>query len=223
MNAVSDKARLVSTLDGPGLTATVARSEILDILRSNDDPELVLEVIPRDDPEAEPEVLRFAWDADELTALLGGAEGDTVTLMFDESAIEQALARGEVEGHGVREKAVVLAVVAATAGTAAAPALGGSARAHATPPPRGPIHPAEGTGFIPTPGTERTPPPRGPQHPSEGTGFIPTPSDAMSATDSGSGMGTLETGAIAAGTALLITSLGFAARGRHQQPTVRPA
>jgi hypothetical protein len=222
MNAVSDKARLVSTLEGPSLTVAVARSEILDVLRSNEEPELVLEVVRTDRREAEPELLRFDWDRDELAALLRNSEGDAVTLMFDESAIERALARGEVEAHGLREKAVVLAVVAATAtataGAAAAPAAGG----HPAPPPRGPIHPAEGTGFIPTPGTERTPPPRGARHPAEGTGFVPTPTGAPRLTDSSPQ--TFETtGAIAAGAAVLITGLGFAARGRHREPTVRPA
>src|SRR5712691_9931083 len=111
MNDVLDKARLVSMLDGRGVTATVARSEIEKVLRSGDESlELVIDVTKRDGADVEAHALRFVWEANELGELLRRVEDDAITLVFDETELEQALDQSDVEAHGIREKALVLTV-----------------------------------------------------------------------------------------------------------------
>jgi hypothetical protein len=226
MAETTDRARLVTSIDGPGVTATVARSEVLEALTAWDEPpELILDVFQGDDG-GEVETLRFAWDPDELQQLLRSSPGDEVTFLIEQAALERAVAaNADVQLHGFREKAVVLTVAAVTA-AAAGPAAtaGGSAGptgAHAAP-PRGVLHPAEGTGFIPTPGVARTPPPQGPSYPAEGTGFVPTPSAGGSASavfETGAALG----GGLAGGAALLIAAARFAGRGKRRPATLRPA
>ena len=57
--------------------------------------------------------LRLAWDPSELEELLRRSEGDEVTLLFDGVELEKVFDDMDVEAHGIRERAVVLAVAAA--------------------------------------------------------------------------------------------------------------
>jgi hypothetical protein len=124
MQEVLDRARLAdaSEIGARGIQATVSRGEIEDVLKSKDgDPELVLDVARGG--ESEKSTLRFVWDAGELEQLLKQTDGDNVTLVFDGSELERAL-EGDVEAHGLREVAVVLAVAATTAASGTAIAQG---------------------------------------------------------------------------------------------------
>ena len=126
MEEMRDRARLVEAdaFAGRPVTATVPRSEIEDILRSEEgSPELELSIVRRDG-DAQQQTLRLDWDPKELEELLRRTEGQDVTLMFDEPELERALADIDVEAHGLRERALVLAVATTTAAAAA-----GSARA----------------------------------------------------------------------------------------------
>ena len=51
----------------------------------------------------------MTWSRDELARVLEGANGDKVVLTFDRDELSQAI--GEVEAHGLRERALVFAVV----------------------------------------------------------------------------------------------------------------
>jgi hypothetical protein len=119
MQEVRDRVRLVeaSEIGAREIETTVPRAEIEDVLRSKDgDPELVLDLTR--EGEAEARTLRLAWDPGELEDLLRKADGDDVTLRFDGSELERALA-ADVEAHGMREAALVVAVAATTAAAGA--------------------------------------------------------------------------------------------------------
>jgi hypothetical protein len=99
-------------IDG-GLATTIARNEIEDALRDEAPPQLELDV--RRGPDTQ--TVAVTWTRDDLERLLAEATSDQVTLTFDRGAIEQAF--DDVEGHGLRGKAAVIAVaVSAAAGLA---------------------------------------------------------------------------------------------------------
>ena len=96
-----------------GLTTTVARNEIEDALRDEAPPQLELDVRRG----ADAQTVTVTWTRDDLERLLKEATSDQVTLTFDRGAIEQAF--DDVEAHGLRGKAAVIAVaVSAAAGLA---------------------------------------------------------------------------------------------------------
>jgi hypothetical protein len=96
-----------------GLTTTIARSEIEGALRDEAPPQLDLDVRRG----ADAQTVSVTWTRDDLERLLAEATSDQVTLTFDRGAIEQAF--DDVEAHGLRGKAAVIAVaVSAAAGLA---------------------------------------------------------------------------------------------------------
>jgi hypothetical protein len=103
------------------LTAVVPRRQITDaLLDSERSPALLLDIDRRrEGGEAERSTISIAWSRDELEKLLDRATSDEVALAFDRD--ELAFAFDDVEAHGLRERAVVCAVVAAgTLGSGAA-------------------------------------------------------------------------------------------------------
>jgi hypothetical protein len=127
MQELSARAALVSTPEvSDGLTATVSREEVTAALRASEaPPDLVLDVtrFSNGDP-AETRNLVVAWERSDLEELLRQTEGEQVVLTFDREAIRQAM-EADVEAHGIREKALVLAVAAMTATGVAANASAG--------------------------------------------------------------------------------------------------
>src|SRR5918999_1949263 len=121
MEDLTTRAQLVDSqeVEARGVTATIARGEIERALAAEDGPaDLILDVSQFGDQQ-ETRQVAVEWDRADLERLLGQARGDTVTLAFDRVSLEQALEAPEVEGHGLREKALVLTVAAATAAGAA--------------------------------------------------------------------------------------------------------
>jgi hypothetical protein len=94
-----------------GLTTTIARSDVQTALAESEIPPLVLDIQRGDESSS----VALTWKRDDLERLLGEATGDQIQLTFDSAAIEQAF--GDVEAHGLREKAAIVAV--AVAGAAA--------------------------------------------------------------------------------------------------------
>src|SRR5918992_2827024 len=130
MEDLTTRAQLVDSqeVEARGVTATIARGEIEGALAAEDGPaDLILDVSRFGDGQGE-ESKRVAveWERADLERLLAQAQGDTVTLAFDRGSLEQALEAPEVEGHGLREKALVLTVAVATA-------AGAAGTAHAVP------------------------------------------------------------------------------------------
>lgn len=121
MEEIAARASLVPAADvGQGLTTSVSRSEIEDVLASEETPiQLVLEITRFSDGEAgEMRSVAVSWERTDLEQLLKEAQGDNVVLTFDREALRQAV-ESDVDAHGMREKLLVLAV-AATAATGAA-------------------------------------------------------------------------------------------------------
>jgi hypothetical protein len=61
------------------------------------------------------------WDKDTLEALLASTEDEEIALWFDERELTRAF--DDVEAHGLRERAAVLAIAATAAAACATPAL----------------------------------------------------------------------------------------------------
>jgi hypothetical protein len=121
MDAITARASLVPAADvGEGPTTSLSRSEIEDVLASEEAPiELVLDVTRFSDGEAaETHSVAVSWERNDLERLLQEAQGDDVVLTFDREALRQAI-ESDVEGHGIRETVLALAV-AATAATGVA-------------------------------------------------------------------------------------------------------
>jgi hypothetical protein len=124
MEEIAARASLVPAADvGQGLTTSVSRSEIEEVLGSEETPiELVLEITRFSGGEAgEKRSVAVSWERTDLEQLLREAQGDDVILTFDREALRQAV-ETDVEGHGVRETVLALAVAATAASGAAASA-----------------------------------------------------------------------------------------------------
>jgi hypothetical protein len=116
MEAVRSTARLAEPgsfdFEARGITTEIPRAEVEDALRSDTPPELFLDVArPGED---ELHTVLVSWDRSDLERLLDSSSGGTVTLAFDREELAGAI-DPEVEAQGIREKALVLTVFAATA------------------------------------------------------------------------------------------------------------
>ena len=121
MEEITARAALVPAPDvGDGLTTSISRSEIEEVLAAEEAPiELVLDVTRFADGETgDTRSISVSWERSDLEQLLKDAQGDQVILTFDREALRQAT-DDDVEAHGFREKILVLAV-AATAATGVA-------------------------------------------------------------------------------------------------------
>jgi hypothetical protein len=161
MDELTAKAALVPASDlGDGLTTTIPRSEIQDVLAAEEEPiELVLDVTRFSDGEAgEMRNVSVTWERSDLERLLNEAQGDQIELTFDLDTLRRATDPSEVEAHGLRETALILAVAAtAAAGGAQAaaaepgPMLGQAAPITQSTDPAGPVIPylSHGEGVSP--------------------------------------------------------------------------
>jgi hypothetical protein len=139
MSETSTTAMLVGTPDmfarrANAVTATIPRDEIAQALATEPPADLILDIARRDSnaDESEERTVNVAWTQDDLESLLRLPGGEAVTFYFDPEELERVL-EDDVEGHGLREAAVVLSIAAAAAvgaGNAAAiPDLGGAGQA----------------------------------------------------------------------------------------------
>jgi hypothetical protein len=162
------------------------------------------------------------WDKETLDRLLASTEEEEIGLWFDER--ELALAFEDVEGHGLREKAAVLAVAAAAAGAGATPALaspfsqvtdGDAGGAPAT----GVVAPAAPAGPMgAVRGVQLDQQLSGSQSTGTGGSVVNTPSSTPSSSTPSAG----ELAGLAAGAALLISAAGFGV-ARRRTPPAQPA
>ena len=116
---VQSKARLVETPPSAerGVTATLSRSDIEETLKSADGSALlVLDIARRrgDEGDVEAHTLEVELEKPDLEEILRTAPGDAIELRFDGTELEQAL-DSDVDAHGIRQKALILSVAAATA------------------------------------------------------------------------------------------------------------
>jgi hypothetical protein len=143
MEETRTRVKLVDEPDvqAHGLAATVSRKEVEEAAKADDgQAELVLDVSrtvgENGGRRVETRTVAVAWERAEIEKLLAQTQGDQVTIAIDHASLEQALEEGDVEGHGLRERAVVLTVAAVTAvgaGSAAAyPDEGGGPKGSST-------------------------------------------------------------------------------------------
>jgi hypothetical protein len=131
MEMTTAKAQLVrpDELDATfaPVLATLPRAEFEEVLRSGEPADLLLDVQADG---GEQRTVSVAWEHVDLERILGGTDGSEITLAFGRDELEQAWSEPDVEAHGLRERALVLTVVAATAAA-------GGARAAAAVDPAG--------------------------------------------------------------------------------------
>jgi hypothetical protein len=109
-------ARLAKEIPAQRAVATIVpREEITAVLQDPDsDPELYLRISGEGFSESDDSnVIAMSWSRAELEQLLEQATGDQIVLTFDRDELAGAL--GDVEAHGIRERALVFAVAAAGA------------------------------------------------------------------------------------------------------------
>jgi hypothetical protein len=63
------------------------------------------------------------WDEDTLEQLLASTDDDEIALWFDERELARAFDEPDVEAHGLRERAAVLAIAVTAAGVSTTPAF----------------------------------------------------------------------------------------------------
>jgi hypothetical protein len=99
-----------------GVTATLLRADIEEAARSGAGPaELVLDVRRGQGAEVEAHSIAVEWSPADLERLLEDGDADEVTIAFDRDEMTAVMdAEADVEAHGLREKALVLTVVAVT-------------------------------------------------------------------------------------------------------------
>ena len=138
MSETSTSAMLVGTPGMAAIAATIPRDEIAQALTSEPPAELILDVqrTRRGAEEPERRTVNIAWSEDDLASLLRLPGEDAVTFYFDPAELERLIEDPEVEGHGLREAAVVLSIAAAAAVGAgkaqAVPDLGDASQARVT-------------------------------------------------------------------------------------------
>ena len=98
-----------------GVTATLLRADI-EAARSGAGPaELVLDVRRGQGAEVEAHSIAVEWTPADLERLLDEGDAEEVTIAFDRDEMAAVMdAEADVEAHGLREKALVLTVVAVT-------------------------------------------------------------------------------------------------------------
>jgi len=131
MHETSTGATLVGTqrmIDSPsdGLTVTLPREEIEAALASDPPNELILDILRKVEGTDEPErrTVNVGWKRPDLESVIADVDAKAITFSFDPAELDRLLSDPDVEGHGLREAAVVLSI-------AAAAAVGGAASASA--------------------------------------------------------------------------------------------
>lgn len=191
----------------------VTRTEIAETAARGEFPATLLLDVDRIGTEDGREVTAHAqvtvdWDETTLDRLLSSTDDDEIALWFDERELAQAF--DDVEGHGLRQRAAVIALTVAAAGASATPALaktqadltGGGAATAAVASSSEPGRPLQVN--------QQTAPAQAPSS---------TGAPAVTSS-SGGGLSSGEITAIAAGAgALLISAVGFGAARRRTPPT----
>jgi hypothetical protein len=126
MNDLRTRAYLVD-FDRAGAVGTIVpRAEIAEAAAGTEFPATLVLDLARVEAESGGEGTAHAtvaveWDQPTLEQLLAATEDQEIELRFDER--ELVMAFDDVEGHGIRERAAVLAVAVAAAGASSSPAL----------------------------------------------------------------------------------------------------
>jgi hypothetical protein len=122
MDDLRTRAQLVDPDRAGAIGTVIPRAEIEEAAAGAEFPATLLLELERIEPENGGEArVAVDWDQETLEQLLASTEEQEIGLWFDER--ELSLAFDDVEGHGLREKAAVLAVAVAAAGVSTTPAF----------------------------------------------------------------------------------------------------
>jgi hypothetical protein len=118
MEEVSTRAKLVDSGVEPTLMITIPRNEVEEALEAEDgEAELLLDVVRSSNGHLEQRRVAVEWERADLEKLIRESSGERVTLIIDPDSLQVAFDT-DVEAHGMREAAVALSIVVATAGAA---------------------------------------------------------------------------------------------------------
>jgi hypothetical protein len=257
---MEETPRMVRLADGApfdvsarGVTATLLRADIEEAARSGAGPaELVLDVRRGEGADVEAHMVAVEWSPADLERLLDEGDADEVAIAFDRAEIAAAIdAEADVEAHGLREKALVLTVVAVSAAStagvaqarpAAVPAGTAATVASSPAPAQSPAATIGGAGLEPTDvvtapaaspatttgGATASQAPSPSQSPATTMGgarvgpVAESPGGQAGSAGSSSSLSAAEEAALAGAAGLVIAAAGFAAAGRRRRP-IQPA
>jgi hypothetical protein len=122
MDDLRTRAHLVDQR-ASGIGAVLTRDEIAEAATATEFPATLLLDLDRVERDGGTSQARVAvdWDQETLEQLLASTQDQEIELWFDERQL--AMAFDDVEGHGIREKAAVLAVAVVAAGASTTPAF----------------------------------------------------------------------------------------------------
>ncbi|MFL5943087.1 MAG: hypothetical protein ACJ75L_07485 [Gaiellaceae bacterium] len=128
MDDTRTRAQLVASDHAGTIGTVVTRTEVADAATGTEFPATLLLDLDRVETAEDGEVTAHArlavdWDRDTLERVLASTDDEKIGLWFDERELAQAFDEAEVEAHGFREKAAVIAVAVTAAGASATPAL----------------------------------------------------------------------------------------------------
>jgi hypothetical protein len=128
MDDTRTRAQLVASDHAGTVGTVVTRAEVADAAAGTEFPATLLLDLDRVEEAEGSEVTAHAtlavdWDRETLERVLASTGDEEIGLWFDERELAQAFDDAEVEGHGFREKAAVIAVAVTAAGASASPAL----------------------------------------------------------------------------------------------------
>jgi hypothetical protein len=118
MDDLRTRAQLVDSDRAGTIGTVVSRAEFAEAAAGTEFPATLLLNLDRESMRA---TVAVDWDQETLEQLLASTQDEEIGLWFDER--ELALAFDDVEGHGLRQKAAVLAVAIAAAGVSTTPAF----------------------------------------------------------------------------------------------------
>jgi hypothetical protein len=224
-----------------GVTATLRRSDIEEAARAGDAPaELRLDVRRGDGALEEAHALAVEWSRADLDRLLAATTSDEVTIAFDGDEMA-AVINADVEAHGLREKAIVLTVVAVSAlstagiaqahpmgspgGGAPATTIGGAVADSPIAPVTSPATTIGGAGVTPAAPVTSPATTTGGAGPAPASPQVALRGDAGARTAHSGGGSSLPFGEdvlLVGGAGLAIAAAGFAAAGTRRK-AIRPA
>lgn len=128
MDDLRTRAQLVASDHAGAIGTVVARAEVADAAAGTEFPATLLLDLDRVETAEGGEVTAHArlavdWDRETLERVLTSTDDEQIGLWFDERELAQAFDDAEVEGHGLRQRAAVIAVAVTAAGASATPAL----------------------------------------------------------------------------------------------------
>jgi hypothetical protein len=217
MDDLRTRAQLVDFDRAGAIGTVIPRAEIAEAAAGAEFPATLLLEIERIEGGGDATTtVAVDWDRETLEQLLASTEDEEIALWFDER--ELATAFDDVEGHGIREKAAVLAVGVVAAAASSSPAF---ARMASEPSGDGTVAPA--TAVAPDPAAAKR---AVLQEAETALRQSQNLSSGQATVTSSSGGSTLSTGELAGaigGGLLLISAAGFGVARKRTTPPAQPA